>query len=169
MSDQDTQYLEAFGSWLKRLSEDAGLLADVLSNRELPESTRRPVGGALNYRDPERAEHNFRLDPAAANTLITKGKLPKLVLSDTTFTPEIEITKGSEVWCKLSAPEAPAWAKLVDTGHPAGRNIGSPRRCRSNARSMSRRSSAVSAGNGARPQVFRSTPCFISTYFMRTR
>ena len=24
------------------------------------------MGGALNYRDPERAEHNFRLDPAAA-------------------------------------------------------------------------------------------------------
>ncbi|WP_112265158.1 nucleoside hydrolase [Lentzea terrae] len=76
------------------------------------------MGGALNHRDPERAEHNFRLDPAAANTLLTKGKLPKLVLSDTTFTPAIEITKDSDVWQKLSAPEAPAWAKLV-TSHMA--------------------------------------------------
>lgn len=49
MSEQDTQFLEAFGSWLKRLGEDAGLLADVLSTTDLPESTRRPVGGALNY------------------------------------------------------------------------------------------------------------------------
>ncbi|KOV84148.1 nucleoside hydrolase [Nocardia sp. NRRL S-836] len=71
------------------------------------------MGGALHYRDPERAEHNFRLDPAAANTLLTKGKLPKLVLSDTTFTPEIEITKDSGVWRKLSGPDAPAWARLV--------------------------------------------------------
>lgn len=71
------------------------------------------MGGALNYRDPERAEHNFRLDPAAANTLLTKGKLPKLVLSDTTFTPEIEITKDSDLYRKLAAPEAPAWARLV--------------------------------------------------------
>jgi uncharacterized membrane protein YkvA (DUF1232 family) len=49
MGDQDTQFLEAFGSWLKRLGEDAGLLADVLSNADFPETTRRPVGGALNY------------------------------------------------------------------------------------------------------------------------
>ncbi len=49
MSDQDTQFLEAFGSWLRRLGEDAGLFADVLSNVEFPEETRRPVGGALNY------------------------------------------------------------------------------------------------------------------------
>jgi inosine-uridine nucleoside N-ribohydrolase len=76
------------------------------------------MGGALNYRDPERAEHNFRLDPAAANTLLTKGKLPKLVLSDTTFTPELEIAKDSELHRRLAAPTAPAWAKLV-TAHMA--------------------------------------------------
>ncbi len=35
------------------------------------------------------------------------------MLWDTTFTSEIEITKDSEVWRKISAPEAPAWAKLV--------------------------------------------------------
>ncbi|USX51222.1 nucleoside hydrolase [Lentzea sp. HUAS12] len=70
------------------------------------------MGGALNYRDPERAEHNFRLDPSAANTLLTKGKLPKLVLSDTTFTPELEITKDSEFHRRLAEAE-PAWAKLV--------------------------------------------------------
>ncbi len=49
MTEQDTQFLEAFGSWLKSLGEDAGVLADVLSNDNLPEETRRPVGGALNY------------------------------------------------------------------------------------------------------------------------
>jgi uncharacterized membrane protein YkvA (DUF1232 family) len=49
MSEQDTQFLEAFGSWLESLGGDAGALADVLSNADLPEETRRPVGGALNY------------------------------------------------------------------------------------------------------------------------
>jgi pyrimidine-specific ribonucleoside hydrolase len=70
------------------------------------------MGGALNYRDPERAEHNFRLDPAAAHTLLSKGKLPKLVLSDTTFTPDLEIAKDSELHRRIAAAE-PAWAKLV--------------------------------------------------------
>ena len=49
MSEQDTQFLEAFGSWLKSLGEDAGALANVLANADLPDETRRPVGGALNY------------------------------------------------------------------------------------------------------------------------
>ncbi len=49
MSEQDTQFLEAFGSWLKSLAEDAGALADVLSNADVPEDTRRPLGAALNY------------------------------------------------------------------------------------------------------------------------
>lgn len=60
------------------------------------------LGGELG-----RAERNFRLDPAAATTLLTKAKLPKLVLGDTTSTPE------TDVYRKLSAPDAPAWAKLV--------------------------------------------------------
>ncbi|RDI33108.1 nucleoside hydrolase [Lentzea flaviverrucosa] len=75
------------------------------------------MGGALNHRDPDRADHNFRLDPAAANILLTKGKLPKLVLSDTTFTPELEIAEDSGFYRRLATAE-PAWAKLV-TAHMA--------------------------------------------------
>ncbi|EWC63258.1 Inosine-uridine preferring nucleoside hydrolase [Actinokineospora spheciospongiae] len=69
------------------------------------------MGGAINYRDPSRAEHNFRVDPAAAATLVSTAELPKLVLSDTTFTPEIEITEGSDLHRALAA--GPAWARLV--------------------------------------------------------
>ncbi|WP_199442809.1 nucleoside hydrolase [Umezawaea beigongshangensis] len=90
-------------------------LAEVLTTR--PDLAGRLVvtqmGGALNYRDPERAEHNFRVDPAAAAVLLRAAVLPKLVLSDTTFTPQIEITEGSGLHRRLADPAAPEWARLV--------------------------------------------------------
>ncbi|WP_222718989.1 nucleoside hydrolase [Actinokineospora xionganensis] len=104
-------------------------LAKVLAAR--PDLAERLVvtqkGGAVNYRDPERAEHNFRMDPVAAATLVSTARLPKLVLSDTTFTPEIEIRRDSTPHRRLSRSDAPPWAKLVaahldqwfDRFHPA--------------------------------------------------
>lgn len=104
-------------------------LAEVLTAR--PDLAERFVvtqkGGAVNYRDPERAEHNFRVDPVAAATLVSTARLPKLVLSDTTFTPEIEIRRGGTRHRHLSRSDALPWERLVgahmdqwfDRFHPA--------------------------------------------------
>jgi pyrimidine-specific ribonucleoside hydrolase len=71
------------------------------------------VGGALRYRDPERADHNFRTDPDAAAVLLAKARTPRLLLSEVTFTPEVEIAKDSPIHRLLSDPAGPPWARLV--------------------------------------------------------
>ncbi|GAA3865448.1 hypothetical protein GCM10022243_34510 [Saccharothrix violaceirubra] len=71
------------------------------------------MGGALRYRDPTRAEHNFRVDPEAAVVLLDRATRPTLVLSDTTFTPAIGIARDSPTHRRLTAPSAPAWAGLL--------------------------------------------------------
>jgi pyrimidine-specific ribonucleoside hydrolase len=71
------------------------------------------VGGALRYRDPERADHNFRTDIDAAAVLLAKAKLPRLQLSEVTFIPEVDVAKDSPLHRKLGAAGAPAWARLV--------------------------------------------------------
>lgn len=75
------------------------------------------MGGALNYRRPERAEHNIRMDISAAHTVaaaIDGGVLPtpKFVISDVTFTPELEIDAASPVYQALAASPHP-WARMV--------------------------------------------------------
>ncbi|WP_280246775.1 nucleoside hydrolase [Nocardia abscessus] len=74
------------------------------------------MGGAINYRDPARAEHNFRLDPAAARFVVATAPELTLVLSDVTFTDEIAISASTDVFTTLSAPEGPEWAALL-TAH----------------------------------------------------
>jgi pyrimidine-specific ribonucleoside hydrolase len=90
-------------------------LAAVLSAR--PDLAQRLVvtqmGGALNYRDPTRAEHNIRRDPAAARAVLGSAASLRLVTSDVTFTPRIEITADSPVYQALAAPDAPAWSRLL--------------------------------------------------------
>ncbi|MCK2236842.1 MULTISPECIES: nucleoside hydrolase [unclassified Crossiella] len=90
-------------------------LADVLTARPgLAERIRlTQMGGALHYRDPSRAEHNIRVDPAAAHTVLARAHRPRLVLSDTTFTPELEIRVASATHRRLADPAAPAWAGLL--------------------------------------------------------
>lgn len=73
------------------------------------------MGGAINYRDPSRAEHNFRLDPDAARYVVATVPELTLVLSDVTFTEEMEIDAGTGVYKTLSATDAPAWAALLAT------------------------------------------------------
>ncbi|MFI0817266.1 nucleoside hydrolase [Streptomyces sp. NPDC021098] len=78
------------------------------------------MGGALNYRDPSRAEHNFRLDVSAAHQIfdaVGRDLLPTpyFVTSDVTFTPDLEITEGHPVHTALAARDAPAWAALLVT------------------------------------------------------
>ncbi|GAA4035225.1 hypothetical protein GCM10022247_70920 [Allokutzneria multivorans] len=71
------------------------------------------VGGALQYRDPERADHNFRTDIKAASVLVAKARVPRLQLSELTFTPAVEVGKGSPLHLLLSDPSGPPWARLV--------------------------------------------------------
>jgi inosine-uridine nucleoside N-ribohydrolase len=93
-------------------------LAHVLQHA--PELAERLVitqmGGAIDYRDPTRAEHNFRLDPAAARYVLDTAADLLLVLSDTTFTDEIAIHAGTAIYKTLADPGAPGWAALL-TAH----------------------------------------------------
>ncbi|MCX4095432.1 nucleoside hydrolase [Nocardia sp. alder85J] len=85
--------------------------------RAAPELAARLVitqmGGAIAYRDPTRAEHNFRLDPAAACSVVERAAQLFLLLSDTTFTPEIEIGPDHELYKRLGAIDAPPWARTL--------------------------------------------------------
>jgi uncharacterized membrane protein YkvA (DUF1232 family) len=49
MSDNDGQYLDAFGAWLAKLGEDAEQLSTVLSNEDVAQVARQSVAGGLNY------------------------------------------------------------------------------------------------------------------------
>lgn len=76
------------------------------------------MGGALNYRDPSRAEHNFRLDVPSVHRVfdaVHKGLLPTpyFVTSEVTFTSAIEITADHPVFGALAAPGAPGWGALL--------------------------------------------------------
>ncbi|MGY2011942.1 nucleoside hydrolase [Nocardia gipuzkoensis] len=73
------------------------------------------MGGAINYRDPDRAEHNFRLDPDAAHHVVTHAHDLLLVTSDITFTDEIAIAPHTNLYQHLSADHAPDWARLLHT------------------------------------------------------
>lgn len=90
-------------------------LAQVL--HAAPELAERLVitqmGGAINYRDPAKAEHNFRLDPDAARYVLTHARHLTLVLSDVTFTDEIAPHPGHPVYQQLAAPGAPEWAGML--------------------------------------------------------
>ncbi|MDT0300808.1 nucleoside hydrolase [Streptomonospora wellingtoniae] len=97
-------------------------LADLLSHAPEVASRLRvtQMGGALRYRDPERAEHNFRLDAAAVHTVfgaIADGLLPapEFVTSEVTYTPEIRVDSSHALYRKLRAFDAPPWAALLGT------------------------------------------------------
>lgn len=76
------------------------------------------MGGALRYRNPERAEHNIRMDVPAAHAVlkaVAEGTLPapEFIASEITFTPEIEITAKSALYQDLRDSGAPVWAGLL--------------------------------------------------------
>ncbi|QNE17219.1 nucleoside hydrolase [Kribbella qitaiheensis] len=75
------------------------------------------MGGAIDYRDPSRAEHNFRVDPEAVIRMLPVLELwgPRFVVSDVTFTPAMEITTDSPIYKKWAEPDAPPWAKVLKT------------------------------------------------------
>ncbi|MFF0452966.1 nucleoside hydrolase [Nocardia africana] len=70
------------------------------------------MGGALQYRKPERAEHNWRMNPAAVQTVLAEVEHVALVLSDHTFVDEIAVSASSPIYRLLnSRPER--WAQLL--------------------------------------------------------
>ena len=76
------------------------------------------LGGALEDGDPARAERNFRLDPAAARTVLDAAAtmvLPavELVTSDVTQTSRIDVTAASRLYGLLAAAPAGTWAELA--------------------------------------------------------
>ena len=71
------------------------------------------MGGAFQYRDPSRAEHNFRLDPDAARGIVERAAALQLVLSDVTFTPRLSIDRDSSTFARLRAQTERPWAKLL--------------------------------------------------------
>ncbi|WP_433157302.1 nucleoside hydrolase [Kribbella sp. CA-247076] len=73
------------------------------------------MGGAIVYRDPSRAEHNFRMDPQAVIRMlpVLERGLPTLVVSDVTFNPAMEITADSPIYKRWSEQGAPPWASVL--------------------------------------------------------
>jgi pyrimidine-specific ribonucleoside hydrolase len=73
------------------------------------------MGGAIEYRDPSRAEHNFRMDPEAAIRMlpILQTWRPTFVVNDVTFNPAIEITPETPIYQQWTRPGAPPWAPIL--------------------------------------------------------
>ena len=71
------------------------------------------MGGAINYRNPTQAEHNFRLDPDAARHAVAALTDLTLVTSDVTFTDQLAIDTTSAIYRSLTQPHAPDWATLI--------------------------------------------------------
>jgi inosine-uridine nucleoside N-ribohydrolase len=73
------------------------------------------MGGAINYRDPARAEHNFRTDPEAAIRMVPALEpwLPTFVVSDVTFNPAMEITADSPLYKRWAEPDARPWEQVL--------------------------------------------------------
>ncbi|WP_202868528.1 nucleoside hydrolase [Kribbella sindirgiensis] len=98
-----------------------GPLSNLASlQRERPELVARmavtQMGGAINYRDPSRAEHNFRADPDAVIEILPtleRWGPPTFVLSDVTFNPAIEITAKSPLYRRWAAPDARPWERVL--------------------------------------------------------
>ncbi|MEY9211617.1 nucleoside hydrolase [Thermobifida halotolerans] len=95
---------------LARLLEQAPELAPRLRITQM--------GGALRYRDPDRAEHNFRLDVAAVHAVFTAVaaghlRLPEFVTSEITFVADTEVDADHPLYRGLTEPGAPTWAGLL--------------------------------------------------------
>jgi inosine-uridine nucleoside N-ribohydrolase len=90
-------------------------LADVLTARprlsDVLEITQ--MGGALNYRHPDLAEHNVRLDVTATRTVLAGSRRLSFVISDVTFRPdEMALTAEGVVYRHLLASHD-LWARML--------------------------------------------------------
>lgn len=95
---------------LARLLADAPELAPRLRVTQM--------GGALRYRDPDKAEHNIRLDVPSARAVLNAAAAgvlatPEFIASEVTFTPRIEVTAQSPLYARLRGRQAPPWAGVL--------------------------------------------------------
>ncbi|NUR98249.1 MAG: nucleoside hydrolase [Kribbellaceae bacterium] len=88
--------------------------------RERPELVARMVvtqmGGAIDYRHPERAEHNFRADPAAVIELLPtleRWGPATFVMSDVTFHPAMRLTADSAIYRRWAGTGARPWERML--------------------------------------------------------
>lgn len=71
-------------------------------------------GGWLDrYRNPSKASHNPRMDPAAFGLVLRTAHRPRCVLSTHTNAPELAVGPDSHLYASLTGPDAPPWAQLV--------------------------------------------------------
>jgi pyrimidine-specific ribonucleoside hydrolase len=99
-----------------------GAMTNLAAVLTVPETRSRlrivQMGGALNYRNPDRAEHNVRRDPAAVATVLRLADVrPSFVMSDHTFRPEIGIGPDSPFYRHWRRPDATAWQRLLADHH----------------------------------------------------
>ncbi|TQJ06379.1 inosine-uridine nucleoside N-ribohydrolase [Kribbella jejuensis] len=94
-------------SSLARLQQEAPVLVPQLAVTQM--------GGAIKYRDPSRAEHNFRVDAEAAIRMLPElGRWnPRFVVSDVTFTPAMEITRESALYQRWGRSGARPWERVL--------------------------------------------------------
>ncbi|MEV0789911.1 nucleoside hydrolase [Kribbella sp. NPDC050459] len=92
---------------LARLQREAPVL--------IPRMAVTQMGGAIKYRDPSRAEHNFRVDAEAAIRMVPElGRWnSRFVLSDVTFNPAMEITRESALYQRWGRPDAQPWERVL--------------------------------------------------------
>ena len=79
-------------------------LAEFLKSSPFPLRKKVEVlmmGGAINYRHPDKAEHNIRYDVESACDVFFNIVKKKYVLSDTTFRKEIEIHEEHPIYKRI--------------------------------------------------------------------
>lgn len=72
------------------------------------------MGGAVEYRRKDVAEYNIRHDIEAARNVFASAAQLTYVISDTTFTPEIEITAEHPIFQRLAASVEPHHRMIVE-------------------------------------------------------
>jgi inosine-uridine nucleoside N-ribohydrolase len=72
------------------------------------------MGGWLDYyRNPSRASHNPRTDPASFGLVLRSAHRPRCVLSTHTNVDELAVTPDSNLYAWLTAPDAPPEIELI--------------------------------------------------------
>lgn len=74
----------------------------------------RMMGGAINYRRPDTAEHNIRYDVPAAHAVMSSAADLSYVVSDTTFNRSIEINAEHPIFRRLCASPLPHHRMMAD-------------------------------------------------------
>ncbi|MBN9739437.1 MULTISPECIES: nucleoside hydrolase [unclassified Pseudonocardia] len=98
---------------LSNLAEVCDHLPEIASRLQVTQ-----MGGAIDYRRPDRAEHNIRLDVDAARRVlaaVADGRLakPRFVISDVTFTDQIAVHAAHPLHQRLAADTTQPWARLL--------------------------------------------------------